>query len=320
MGGRGQREGAEGGEGGEDRPTGRQRRGRTSGSGGGSGVLRRWVLAAALVLTAAGGGYLLAAEFLFPAASPAETESLTPVPDLVGTPLEEGRAQLREAGLSTRVTARVPPGSEASEGQVLAQRPIGGQLAFPGDTVTLTVAAPEGPLRIPALRALREQQARDVLTRMGFQVTTTREEASVPRGEVVRTVPPAGEAAAPPSDVRVVLSEGPPVSGAPELVGRHIDDVRAILSDAGLALGAVSYDTAAFSAPGRVVGQSPPAGFSLREGERISVRVAGRPPESAAGGRDTLPGVIRPDTTGGPDTAGGPGPDTTDGPDGRERR
>lgn len=320
MGGRGQREGAEGGEGGEDRPTGRQRRGRTSGSGGGSGVLRRWVLAAALVLTAAGGGYLLAAEFLFPAASPAETESLTPVPDLVGTSLEEGRAQLREAGLSTRVTARVPPGSEASEGQVLAQRPIGGQLAFPGDTVTLTVAAPEGPLRIPALRALREQQARDVLTRMGFQVTTTREEASVPRGEVVRTVPPAGEAAAPPSDVRVVLSEGPPVSGAPELVGRHIDDVRAILSDAGLALGAVSYDTAAFSAPGRVVGQSPPAGFSLREGERISVRVAGRPPESAAGGRDTLPGVIRPDTTGGPDTAGGPGPDTTDGPDGRERR
>lgn len=304
MGGRGQRGGAAEGEDGEA-PAAERRR-PTAGDGGGSGVLRRWLLAAALVVAAAAGGYLLAAEFLFPAASPAETESLTPVPDLVGTPLEEGRARLREAGLSIRVTARVPPGSEASEGQVLAQRPIGGQMALPGDTVALTVAAPEGPLRIPALRALREEQARDVLTRMGFRVTTTREEASVPRGEVVRTVPPAGEAAAPASEVRVVLSEGPPVSGAPELVGRHIDDVRAILSDAGLALGAVSYDTAAFSAPGRVVGQSPPAGFSLREGERVSVRVAGRPPESAAGGRDTLPGETR--------------PDSTDGPDGRERR
>lgn len=305
--GRGQKDGPE--EGGEGRSPGRRRGSGTGGSGGGSGALRRWALAAALALAAAGGGYLMAAEFLFPAASPAETESLTRVPDLVGGSLEDGRARLGEAGLSVRVSARVPPGTEASEGQVLAQRPLGGQLSSPGDTVSLTVAAPEGPLRIPALRALREQQARSVLTGMGFQVTTTREEASVPRGEVVRTVPPAGEAAAPGSSVRVVLSQGPPVAGVPELVGRHIDDVRAILSDVGLALGGVSYDTTAYSAPGRIVGQSPPAGFSLREGERVSVRVAGRPPEPAAGGRDTLPG-------GNEETR----PDTVDGTDGRERR
>lgn len=305
--GRGQKDGPEEGE--EGRSPGRRRGSGTGGSGGGSGALRRWALAAALVLAAAGGGYLMAAEFLFPAASPAETESLTRVPDLVGGSLEDGRARLGEAGLSVRVSARVPPGTEASEGQVLAQRPLGGQLSSPGDTVSLTVAAPEGPLRIPALRALREQQARSVLTGMGFQVTTTREEASVPRGEVVRTVPPAGEAAAPGSSVRVVLSQGPPVADVPELVGRHIDDVRAILSDVGLALGGVSYDTTAYSAPGRIVGQSPPAGFSLREGERVSVRVAGRPPEPAAGGRDTLPG-------GNGETR----PDTVDGTDGRERR
>lgn len=273
------RKGEQPGGGGDGRAPGR----RSGGSGPGGGALRRWLLAAALVLAAAGGGYLMAAEFLFPAASPAETESLTAVPDLVGTPLEEGRARLREAGLSARVSARVPPGTEASEGQVLAQRPIGGQMASPGDTISLTVAAPEGPLRIPALRALHQEEATSVLRGMGFEVTTAREEASVPRGEVVRTVPPAGEAAVPESSVRVVLSEGPPVSGVPELVGRHIDDVRAILDDAGLALGAVSYDTTAFSAPGRIVGQSPPAGFSLREGERVSVRVAGRPPEPPAG-------------------------------------
>lgn len=298
--------GQDGGEDEEGRSSGHRGRGRrrSGGSGGGGDALKRWGLAAALVLAAAGAGYLLAAEFLFPAASPAETESLTPVPDLVGSTVEEGRARLREAGLSARVSARVPPGTEASEGQVLAQRPLGGQLAPPGDTVSLTVAAPEGPLRIPALRSLREEEALSILRRMGFGVTTVREEASVPRAEVVRTVPPAGEAAAPGSGVRVVLSEGPPVSGAPELVGRHIDDVRSILADSGLALGAVSYDTTAFSAPGRIVGQSPPAGFSLREGERVSVRVAGRPPEPPAGGAGTPP-----------DTA-----EATGGSDGPERR
>ncbi len=288
----------------EGRSSGRRGRRRSGGSGDGSDALRRWGLAAALLLAAAGAGYLLAAEFLFPAASPAETESLTPVPELVGSTVEEGRARLREAGLSARVSARVPPVTEASEGQVLAQRPLGGQLALPGDTVSLTVAAPEGPLRVPALRSLREQEALSILKRMGFGVTTAREEASVPRAEVVRTVPPAGEAVAAGSGVRVVLSEGPPVSGAPELVGRHVDDARSILADSGLALGALSYDTTAFSAPGRIVGQSPPAGFSLREGERVSVRVAGRPPESRAEGAGTPP-----DTT-----------NATGGSDGRERR
>lgn len=303
--GRGEKAG-EPGEGGEERPAGRRRTGAGGGSGGSGvagrgGALRGWALATALVLAAAGGGYLMAAELLFPASSPAETENLASVPDLVGSPLEEARTRLQEAGLSLSVSGRLPPGAEASEGQVLAQRPIGGQLAPPGDTVSLTVAAPEGPLRIPALRALRQEEARRVLQRMGFEVTTAREAASVPRGEVVRTVPPAGEAAAPGSAVRVVLSQGPPVSGAPELVGRHIDDVRSILADSGLALGAVSYDTTAFGAPGRIVAQSPPAGFSLREGQRVNVRVAGRSPESSTGG-------------------GGAPPDTSAAADRRQRR
>ena len=268
-----------------------RRGGPRSGGSGGGGPLRRWAIGAALALAAAGAGYLMAAELLFPASSPAETETLTAVPDLRGSPLDDARARLEEAGLALEVSGRVPV-ADASEGQVLAHRPMGGQLAVPGDTVSATVAAPEGPLRLPALRALREQQARLVLERMGFEVTTEREAASVPRGEVVRTVPPAGEAASPGSGVRLVLSEGPPVSGVPELVGRHIDDVPSILADAGLELGAVSYDTAAFAAPGRIVGQSPPAGFSLRQGERVGVRVAGRPPEPAPG-TDATPDTAR---------------------------
>lgn len=294
-----EKSGGKGGDGGSRT----SRAGADGGSGG--GPLRRWTLAAALVLAAAGAGYLMAAELLFPASSPAETESLIPVPDLRGSPLEDARGRLEQAGLALTVSARVPV-ADVPEGQVLAHRPLGGQLAAPGDTVSATVAAAEGPLRMPALRALREEQARRVLERMGFEVTTEREEASVPRGEVVRTVPPAGEGASPGTRVRVVLSEGPPVSGVPELVGRHIDDVPSILADAGLNLGAVSYDTAAFAAPGRIVGQSPPAGFSLRQGERVGVRVAGSPPEPPSGARDTLPGGSR--------------RDTVDGPDGRERR
>lgn len=238
--------------------------------------LRRWGFGAAVVVAAAGAGYLVAAELLFPAASPAEAETLVDVPSLRGVAVEEARTRLRESGLSLRVAGRIPVG-DLSEGRVLAQRPLGGQQAGAGDTVSVTLSAPEGELRVPALRALREERARSVLRQMGFRVDTAREPASVPRGEVVGTAPPAGEVVAPGARVRVILSEGPPVSGVPALVGRHLDDVRPILADSGLALGSVSYDTAAFAAPGRVVAQSPPPGFSLREGERVAVRVAGPP-------------------------------------------
>lgn len=247
------------------------------------GRYRRWGLGAALVLAAAAAGYLIAAELLFPASSPAEAEALVAVPAVRGASVEEARSRLREAGLSLRVSARIPA-TDAPEGQVLAQRPLGGQRAPAGDTVSVTVAAPEVRLRIPGLRSLRGEQAERVLRRMGFAVDTAREEATVPGGEVVGTEPTAGEWAAPGSTVRVVLSDGPPVSRVPELVGLHVDDVRPLLADSGLALGGVSYDTAAFSAPGRVVAQSPPPGFSLREGERVTVRVAGRPGSGTGGG------------------------------------
>lgn len=255
------------------------------GGGSGSGRYRRWGLAAALLLASVGAGYLIAAELLFPASSPAEDEALVEVPAARGTPVEEARERVEAAGLHLRAAARIPA-SGASEGRVLAQRPLGGQRTAAGDTVSVTVAAPEARLRVPALRSMRAEQARRVLRRMGFPVDSASEAAPVPGGEVVRTEPRAGELASPGSRVRVVVSAGPPLSRVPDLVGRHVDDVRSALADSGLALAGVSYDTAAFAAPGRVVAQSPPAGFSLREGERVTVRVAGRPASRTGGGAD----------------------------------
>jgi beta-lactam-binding protein with PASTA domain len=54
-----------------------------------------------------------------------------------------------------------------------------------------------------------------------------------------------------------------------------VDDAQGALSGAGLELGAITYDPQALEAPGRIVGQYPPAGYSLREGGAVEVRVAG---------------------------------------------
>jgi len=75
------------------------------------------------------------------------------------------------------------------------------------------------------------------------------------------------------------VSRGSPLTTVPDLSGRHIDDALALLAESKLSLGAISYDPLSFDAPGRIVGQYPPGGYGLRQGDPVEVRVAGRPEE-----------------------------------------
>ena len=94
-------------------------------------------------------------------------------------------------------------------------------------------------------------------------------------GQVLRTSPAAGTELPVPAEVELVVSRGFEVSAVPDLVGRHAEDVEEILEELGLRLGVVSFDETALDAPGRVIGQTPPAGYNLRTGGRVAIEVAG---------------------------------------------
>lgn len=234
-----------------------------------------------------GVGYLLATAWLFPATAAEESTDLVQVPELVGLTSEEARGSLDEAGLAFRLGHEVPH-AEAAAGEVLAQSPLAGQYARPGAPVSVTLSLGSEQRRVPDLRGLSGDQGRIVLERLGFEVATDSTGSPVERGRVVGTRPGTGEELTLPAEVTLVLSHGPAVVEVPDLDGVHVDDVRGRLDEAGLALGEVRYDSAAYAAPGRVVGQSPSPGYALRVGGRVSVRVAGRRPttdaESGGGG------------------------------------
>lgn len=292
LGGRGSPDGGDGGgesgESGEPRPAddapGAGRRGT-----GGAGTVRSFLararprrlgagVAALVVLFAA--GYLISAEWLFPASGPqAAAGEVTEVPDMVGLSAEDARAALTGAGLEYRVRSEMPH-RDAPEGAVVAQSPLPGQYARPGAPVEVTLS--EGPRRrlVPDLRGLSGRQGRIVLERLGFGASVDTAPSEVERGRVVGTRPEAGSERTLPSDVTVVVSRGPEVSDVPELVGLHVDDVEERLGETGFRLGEVSYDPEAFSAPGRVIGQTPAPGYALREGGRVSISVAGAPPDA----------------------------------------
>lgn len=282
----------------------------TGGGGGGSGLALltrtrpgRWAAGAAALVLLFGAGYLISAEWLFPAATPeAAAGEVVEVPDMVGLDREDATAVMADAGLELRVRSEMPH-RDAPEGAVVAQSPLPGQSARPGAPVEVTLS--EGPRRraVPDLRGLSGRQARIVLERLGFDTSVDTASSEAGRGRVVGTRPEAGSGQSLPSEVTVVVSRGPEVSDVPELAGVHVDDVRERLREEGFRLGEVTYDPEAFAAPGRVIGQTPAPGYALREGGRVSVRVAGSPPDPSA---DSLPSGAPSDAS--PDSALSSGP------------
>lgn len=274
--------------GGEDRADGPDP-GAGEGPGGGAGEggsgpdgWRRTVGAAVLLVVLFGAGYLVSAQWLFPASPEPVQGELVEVPELVGLTAEEARRTLDEAGLAYRQRSGVPH-RNAPEGAVVAQSPLPGQYARPGAPVTATLSLGPEIRRVPDLRGLSDRQGRIVLERLGFDTRTDTASSPVERGRVVGTRPESGAELTLPAEVTVIVSEGPDVENVPDLTGLHVDDVEERLAEEELELGEVRWDPEAFAAPGRVVGQSPPAGYALRAGGRVSVRVAGSPPEEDGG-------------------------------------
>ncbi len=248
---------------------------------------RRGLISAAAVVAALVGGYLVAATVVFssPGTDPA---TLIRVPDLTGEPDEEARAEAMKLELGYQVTGEIFHPVEPA-GRVIAQLPLPGQFVPSGTEVQTTLSLGPETVTVPDVVGLSESQAVFVIGRLGL-ATRSRTTASHQRkGQVVRTEPEAGEKLSVPSEVELVVSEGREVVAVPDLEGRHLDDVEVLLARLGLTIGTVTFDPGAVGAPGRVIGQAPPAGFGLREGGEVSVRVAGSPSDviqQMQGGRD----------------------------------
>ncbi|MFQ5889394.1 MAG: PASTA domain-containing protein [Gemmatimonadota bacterium] len=234
----------------------------------------RGIVSAFAVLLFFAAGYLISATWLFPAERGSDAGSLVEVPELVGLSSEEARGRVERLGFSYTVRSSIAH-PDAPEGAVLAQNPLPGQMARPGAPVHVTLS--RGPERrtLPDVAGLSARQARIVLERLGFTPRVRETESPVEKGRAVRTSPEAGSELPVPAEVELLVSSGPPVVIVPKLTGRHFDDVAELLATHGLELGQVTFDPVSFAAPGRITGQYPPAGYSLREGGTVEVRVAG---------------------------------------------
>lgn len=215
--------------------------------------------------------YLVVFFFIFPTpVLPRESE----VPDVTGMSFDEAAARLKDKGFRADTAEQTWHGA-AGRGIVLAQRPGAGEVEERGALVLLDISLGRRQTRMPDVVGMPEGQARVTLQAEGFTVAEAAPEPSdLPRGEVLATIPVAGQLVSLPTSVRLRTSAGPSTVSVPDVVGQPFTEARLLLEQVGLTTGRAVMGAEGSGAPGTVVRQVPAGGDSARAGTAVRLTVA----------------------------------------------
>ncbi len=220
-----------------------------------------------------GGGYLISTSVLFPAPPP--PGDLTRVPDLSGQRVEDASSLLAELGLSIHPVDSLRHPS-FSEGTIVGQSPLPGQLVLVGDTLQVSLSLGPETRSVPDVVRLRADRARMVLEATGFQVTVDSVESGRPRGTVIFMSPEPGTEATVPRGVFLTVSRGPPMVEMPLLLGLQEEEALLVLDSLGLTVSDIQSRFRFGRDQGLVVEQEPPAATLVERGSAVRLVVGRR--------------------------------------------
>jgi serine/threonine-protein kinase len=224
-----------------------------------------WLLVLLLIAAAAAGAY-----FLLGGGKRVE------VPSVKGKTFGQAAQTLHARGLE------VTPVNEVSDtvapGRVISQDPAAGSKVKDGSTVTVKVSAGRGTATVPPVGGLSEGEAKDAITKAGFNPKVTHEFSdTVGKGQVISQSPAPGTELTKGRQVNLVVSKGREGVAVPKLTGLSGDDAASQLKDLGLASKVTEQESS--KEAGTVIAQDPPAGTTVDKGATVSLTVAKERPE-----------------------------------------
>lgn len=168
----------------------------------------------------------------------------------------------------------VPPGT------VISQSPSAGEKVIAGSKVTLIVSSSTEDLIVPNCYGLTLEKAEKMLANSNLNVYKTAEVSSetMEPGSVVYTDPKAGSVVSANREITIFISSGPSTTtlktyAVPDVRGLSQSDAKKFLAAAGLSN--VVFETKDDSTrKGIVLSQSPSAGSTVKENEKIVVTVS----------------------------------------------
>ena len=187
-----------------------------------------WILLALVILGALGLALYFLAHNLV-----GGTKTVT-VPNVVGQPFQSAELTLQRHNLNVVTKFHA---SSKRENLVISQDPKAGQKVEENTKVTLVVSGGPLSVTVPDITEKTPQEAAQILKgaklRLGIKVAEEPND-TIPKGSIVRQIPPAGDSVSAHSSVNFVLSTGPQPVPVPNVVCMTVSEAKDKIKGAGL--------------------------------------------------------------------------------------
>ncbi|MFL5951424.1 MAG: Stk1 family PASTA domain-containing Ser/Thr kinase [Gaiellaceae bacterium] len=203
---------------------------------------------------------------IFSSAGPPKAD----VPSVVGEPLDQALADLRQANLRWRL---VRVDNDAPEGQVISQTPKAGASIDQSSRVTLKVSNGPKPVIVPSVIGSTFDSANSALLGAGFAVRRKDVENDGPAGTVIAQSPDAGTYQPPGATITLSVSKGPTTSTVPDVTSLAQGDAVAQLRASGFRVHIVSQPVNDPNQDGIVQTQDPAGSAKAPPGSTVTIAV-----------------------------------------------
>jgi eukaryotic-like serine/threonine-protein kinase len=197
------------------------------------------------------------------------------VPELVGKPVEQARAEATELGLVVRVDEMRRPDPQVPAGHVLGQDPGAGSSARRQRSLRLWVSSGPRIVVAPNLIGESERAAQIRLTQEGVTAATIAEirDRDYPPDVVIAQDPPPQSRT---TEVRLLVNRGEDRASyvMPDLMGVSGARAADLMRAKGFRVSIVSQQSAPGIPPGVVIRQLPAGGYQVHPGDSISLEVS----------------------------------------------
>ena len=198
------------------------------------------------------------------------------VPDVKGMTYQQAEKKLTDQGLKIKEGDRVYS-AKYEEGEISSQDPDAGTKVKKGAVVTVNISKGASEEAVPDLIGMKEDEAKKKINKYNFEVGEVKTAKSEKEaGTVIDQDPKAGSEATAGTKINLTISDGKGKGEGtvPDLKGKSISEAKDAITNAGFAVGGVSYDASTTYSRDRVMSQEYEPGTKLEKGTSISFVVS----------------------------------------------
>jgi beta-lactam-binding protein with PASTA domain/subtilisin family serine protease len=203
---------------------------------------------------------------------------LVAVPNVVAMTQADAATAITNAGLVVGAITNASS-TTAPAGSVMSENPTAGTQVAIGSAVALVVSS--GPfVAVPNVVNMTQAAATTAIMNAGLAVgaITNASSTTVPAGSVISENPMAGTQVAVGSAVALMVSSGPPLVAVPNVVNMTQAAATTAITNAGLAVGAITNASSTTVPAGSVISENPTAGTQVAIGSAVALVVSSGPP------------------------------------------